>query len=193
MVKIGIGGSAKIQKIHQLTGNVRILVGYPDGVVHPMVVGHKTTKTGRVSKKRAFSILLSTLQNSDLARALHFGTKYTPARPFLYDAIRSVKTELKLKLKTMNTKIIKRGEEGVTGEFSPEGIGAFLVGAVQRLVRSGYYKGAIPNAQETKDRKGSDTPLIDTSFMIQSTTFITRKTAPKLRERDIEVHGETPG
>jgi hypothetical protein len=193
MIKIGIGGSADIQKIHRLTGNVHVLVGYPDGVMHPVYVGHKTTKTGKQSKKRAFSILLSTLQNSDLARVLHFGSAHTVARPFLYDAIRSVKTELKMKLRMMHQKSIERGESGVTGEFSPEGIGAFLVGAVQKLVRGGYYKGTAPNAQWWIDIKGGDTPLIDTGFLMQSTTFVTRKYPPKLTAKKIETHGETPG
>lgn len=193
MVKIGISGSADIQKIHRLTGNVHVLVGYPDGVQHPVYVGHKTTKTGRVSKKRAFSILLSNLPNAELARTLHFGNAHMQGRPFLYDAIKSVRTELKVKLKMMHQKIIERGESGVTGEFSPEGIGAFLVGAVQTLVRSGFYKGKAPNAKWWQDVKGSDTPLIDTGFLMQSTTFITRKKPPKLTERKIEVKGETPG
>ena len=193
MIKIKVGGSVDVEKINRLTGKTTILVGYPDGVMHPAYVGHKTTKTGKKSKRRAFSALLSTLPNAELARALHFGTAHTVARPFLHDAIRSVKTELKLKLRTMHQKMIERGESGVTGEFSPEGIGAFLVGAVQTLVRSGFYKGSKPNAEWWIKIKGSDTPLIDTGFLMQSTTFITRKHPPKLQSKKLEVHGETQG
>jgi hypothetical protein len=170
MIKMSIGGSVDIEKIHRLVRNDELLVGYPDGVQHPN----------------------STIQNSDMAKALHFGTRKTPARPWLYDTIISVRVELKEKLRKMNQKRIERGEAGVTGEFSLEGIGAFLVGAVQSLVRGGYYQGTTPNAPSTIKRKGSDIPLIDEGFLMQSTTFITRKHPPKLMERKIEVKGETP-
>jgi hypothetical protein len=177
MMKLSIGGSVDIQKIHRLVRNDEVLIGYPDGVEH------HSTKHPDVH-----------IQNSDMARALHFGTRYTPARPWLYDAIVSVREELKIKLRKMHQKIIERGEAGVTGEYSLEGIGAFIVGAVQRLVRSGYYKGTAPNAPSTlKAKFPADTPLIDEGFLMQSTTFITRKHPPKLTAKKIEVSGETPG
>jgi hypothetical protein len=169
MLKIGIGGHADIQKLHRLVRDDEILVGYPDGVTHPD----------------------SEKQNSDLARDLHNGTSRIPARPFLYQSIVSVRQQLREMIREQFKKQIKRGE------YSPEGIGAFMVGAVQRFVRSGYYKNTVPNAPSTirrKSRKGkvSDTPLIDTGFLINSTTYITRKHPPKLVERNITVKGETP-
>jgi hypothetical protein len=169
MVNIKIGGSVDIQKIHRLVQENEVLIGYPDGVQHP-----KTT-----------------IQNSDMARALHFGTRSIPARPFLYDAIVSVRSQLQEKMKKMHERNIERGGvQEPTGEFSLEGIGAFIVGAVQRLVRGGYYKGVMPNAPITIARKGSDTPLIDTGFLMQSTTFVTRKHPPKIRMRKVEISGE---
>jgi len=126
-----------------------------------------------------------------MARALHFGTRHTPARPWLYDAIVSVREELKIKLRKMHQKMIERGEAGITGEFSLEGIGAFIVGAVRRLVESGYYRGTIPNAPSTlKAKFPGDTPLIDEGFLMQSTTFVTRKHPPKIRMRKVEISGE---
>lgn len=164
MVRIGVGGHADIQKLHRLIRNDEILVGYPDGVSHPG----------------------SDIQNSDLARALHNGTARIPSRPFLYQAIVSVRQQLRAMLREQFKKQIKRGE------YSPEGIGAFMVGAVQRFVRSGYYKNTAPNAPSTIRRKGSDTPLIDTGFMIDSTTFVTRLHPPKLRMRAIDLKKATP-
>jgi len=87
MVNIKIGGSVDIQKIHRLVQENEVLIGYPDGVQHP-----KTT-----------------IQNSDMARALHFGTRSIPARPFLYDAIVSVRSQLQEKMKKMHEKNIERG------------------------------------------------------------------------------------
>jgi hypothetical protein len=48
----------------------------------------------------------------------------------------------------------------------------------------------MPNAPITIARKGSDTPLIDTGFLMQSTTFVTRKHPPKIRMRKVEISGE---
>ena len=169
MMKLEIGGGVDIQKIHRLVRSDEVLVGYPDGVSHPD----------------------SAIQNSDLARALHFGTAKIPARPFLYQAIASIRTELQRKLREMYKRSVKEGKEP-EGEYSLEGIGALLVGAVQRFVRGDYFKSVTPNAPSTIAAKGSDTPLIDTGFMINSTTFITKKVPPKTSERKIEAKGETP-
>jgi hypothetical protein len=188
MVTIKIGGKADVQKLHRLVQQDEILVGYPDGVMHPTFVGHKTTKTGRTSKKKAYSALLSTEQNSDLARKLHFGTASIPARPFLYQAIFSVRGELRKLVRETYAKRIKENREP-SGQFSPAGIGAFLVGAVQRFVRSDYYKNTVPNAPMTIRMKGSDTPLIDTGFMVNSTVYVTRSHPPKTTAKKIEVSG----
>ena len=183
MMKLEIGGGVDIQKIHRLVRSDEVLVGYPDGVSHPD----------------------SAIQNSDLARALHFGTAKIPARPFLYQAIASIRTELQRKLREMYKRSVKEGKEP-EGEYSLEGIGALLVGAVQRFVRGDYFKSVTPNAPSTIAAKGSDTPLIDTGFMINSATdscppttippgsltFVTKKVPPKTSERRMEVKGETP-
>ena len=167
MVDIKIGGKADVQKLHRLVQQDEILVGYPDGVQHPD----------------------SKMQNSDLARALHHGTAKIPSRPFLYQAIFSVRAELQKLVRETYAKRVKENREP-SGRFSPEGIGAFLVGAVQRFVRSDYYKNTVPNAPATKARKkGGDTPLIDTGFMVNSTVYVTRKHMPKTTAKKIEVSG----
>ena len=81
-------------------------------------------------------------------------------------------------------KRIREGREP-EGQYSLAGIGVFLVGAVQRFVRSDYYKSAQPNAPRTISRKGSDTPLIDTGFLVNSTTYVVRGGPAKIKEREV--------
>jgi hypothetical protein len=162
MIQIGIGGSVDVQKIRRLIRSDEVLVGYPDGVAHPG----------------------TDMQNSDLARLLHFGSRRIPARPWLYDSILAVADELRVKLRRMLQRDVREGREP-EGENSLEGIGAFLVGAVQGFVRGGRYKETQPNAPSTRKRKGSDTPLIDSAFMINSTTYLTRRHRPAVREREL--------
>lgn len=116
MVNIKIGGSVDIQKIHRLTQENELLVGYPDGVQHPK----------------------SKIQNSDMARALHFGTRHIPARPWLYDTVVSVWTELREKMKKMYQKSMERGaSQEVTGEFSLKVLGHSLSGPYRALSVAG--------------------------------------------------------
>ena len=166
MVRIGLGGSVDVQKIQRLVRNDEILVGYPDGVAHPG----------------------SELQNSDLARALHFGTAHIPARPFLYQAIASVRNELRMLIRDHLTQSARENREP-SGRASINGIGAFLVGAVQSFVRGDFYRSAVPNAPSTVAKKGSDTPLIDTGFMVNSTVYVTRSHRPRLVRRDETAEG----
>ena len=167
MVKIGLGGSVDVQKIRRLIRSDEILVGYPDGVAHPD----------------------SALQNSDLARALHFGTAHIPARPFLYQAIASVRNELRMLIRDHLTQSVRENREP-SGRASINGIGAFLVGAVQTFVRGDFYRSAVPNAPSTIARKkGGDTPLIDTGFMVNSTVYVTRSHRPRVVARDVEAEG----
>lgn len=190
MVRVGLGGEVQVQQIQRLVRDDEILVGYPDGVAHPTYVGHKTTRTGRRSRRRAFSVLLSTMQNSELARLLHFGSKNIPARPFLYQSIASVREEVRQLIRDNLQKSIREGREP-SGRESLEGIGAFLVGAVQSFVRGGFYKGAVPNAPRTIARKkGGDTPLIDMGFMINSTVYVTRRHRPRVVARPVEAEGD---
>lgn len=163
MVEVGIGGRVDVQKIHRLVRDDEVLVGYPDGVEHPG----------------------SAIQNSDLARALHFGTRRIPGRQFLYLSIAENGEQLRRMIRRLLERRVSEGREP-EGEFSLDGIGAFLVGAVQRFVRGDYLKSAVPNAPSTVRRKGSDTPLIDTGFLVNSTTYVTRGSGPKTAARSLE-------
>ncbi len=106
----------------------------------------------------------------------HYGTSTIPSRPFLIDSITENKNQVKQAAKVMLQKIL---------EGNPEQAGAVLgmelVADVQRLVRSGYYRGVKPNSPKTIALKGSDNPLIDTGTMINSLTFsVTVKNELKL-------------
>ena len=46
------------------------------------------------------------------------------------------------------------------------------MGAVQKFVRSDYYKTNVPNSSKTIKFKGSDTPLIDGGDLINSLEFV---------------------
>lgn len=163
MISIGVGGSVDVRMIQRMIHHDEVLVGYPDGVAHP---GAK-------------------IQNAELARALHFGTRRIPARPWLYQAIAAAASQLEVKIRRMLAREVYVGRRENDGEFSLNGIGAFLVGEIQAFVRSGFYKAAVPNAPKTVAKKGSDTPLIDTGFLINSTTYVTRTHLPPVRERTV--------
>jgi hypothetical protein len=170
MVKVTVSGSLDIHKIHRLVRSDEILVGYPDDVEHPAgeYLRHTVSKkTGKKLKRmeRAAS-KGKAIQNSDLAEMLHDGTATIPARPFLMQALAEEKDVIKKALSAYFQERAK-GKEGNLGK-----IGALAVGAIQRYVRGDYYRNTIPNAKGTIRRKGSDKPLIDTSFLINSTTFV---------------------
>lgn len=150
-----------VKKIQQfaLKSNVQILVGFPGGLMHTSV----DKKTGE-SK---------TEETAELAKRLSFGDATTPARPFLNDGIESKKETLMAEFKEQASKV-QNGEKA-----NWDKIGTMAVGAVQEFVRGDYYRSNIPNAQKTVELKGSDTPLIDTASMLNSTTFIVQNGGEK--------------
>ncbi len=143
-----------VKKIQQfaLKSNVQILVGFPSGLMHTSV----DKETGE-SK---------TEETAELAKRLSFGDEKTPARPFLDDGIESQKENLMAEFKTQVVKV-QNGEKA-----NWDKVGTMAVGAVQNFVRGDYYRSNVPNAPKTVELKGSDTPLIDTAAMLNSTTFI---------------------
>jgi hypothetical protein len=151
MVNIAVGGQIDIHKIHRLVRSDEMLVGYPDGVKHPD----------------------SKVDNATLAQWLHDGTAAIPARPWLLQGLGAGMTEIRKAIKEYHLERMK-GKEGNLSK-----IGAIAIGAVQRFVRSGYYRSKIPNAPSTIRAKGSDMPLIDTGFLINSTTFVVRNLKKK--------------
>jgi hypothetical protein len=103
---------------------------------------------------------------AEIAAWNEFGTEYIPSRPFLRQSIDKNGALIANACKQLITAIVK-GE--ATAETALKGIGALQVGLVQREIRDG---GFAPNADSTRAKKGSATPLIDTGRMRQSVHYI---------------------
>lgn len=166
--KVDKSGKTDTRKIQELLKKckVSILVGFPSGRSHIQAVHNededgKRSGGAKVSKQNG-----KTLETSELAKQLHYGSQSTPARPFLEDAIRENKDVIKEAL----AKELKKQINGNGGNWHK--IGTMAVGIVQEFVRGDYYKTRIPNAQSTIDYKGSDTPLIDGADLINSMSYI---------------------
>jgi hypothetical protein len=109
------------------------------------------------------------VENSLIAKWLHDGTAAIVARPYLLQGIRDGWVRIQ---KAMRLYLRMKIEN--PAQANPARVGAEAVGAVQEFVRGGYYKSHLPNAPSTIKRKGSDTPLIDKGFLINSVTFVAR-------------------
>lgn len=143
------GGSVDVRRLRRLARTETVLIGHIGGLMHPAKHGGPG------------------VENSLLARWLHDGTARIVARPYLLQGIRSGIEEIKRALRRHWDLIIREGKDG-----DLERIGLTAVAAVQSFVRGNFYRGMLPNSAETARRKGSDTPLIDTAFLINSVTWI---------------------
>jgi hypothetical protein len=166
-MKGSVKGEIDVGKIQRLVRRDEILIGYPSGVQHGG----------------------DGMENAELAKVLHFGSKRIPAREFLTLSLAEQKKIIHAAMKASYQKLMK------TGQPEAEKIGAIGVGIVQRFVRGDYFKENVPNAPATIYRKSkvanpgttrarlltSDKPLIDTAFLINSTTFVIKK-KPKFHE-----------
>lgn len=150
-------GSVDIQKIQKIASEcaAHILVGFPSGRQHVPAIHKGDEKQD-----------LEFIETAELAKMLSYGSKDIPARPFLEEGLFSKKDVLKKALEQEAKKVVK----GETPKWDK--VGTMAVGAIQDFVRSDYYKTNIPNSKETIERKGSDTPLIDSADMINSLEFI---------------------
>jgi hypothetical protein len=181
MVKVSFHSSIDVHKLQRLVRADEMLIGYPDGIMHPAseYLRHKVSmKTGKKLKgKERVASKGEPVENSKLAEWLHNGTAAIPARPFLYQSLADGMNEI-LKAIGEYHRERMRGKEGNLAK-----IGAIAIGTVQRFVRGGYYEGHIPNAPGTRRSKGSSKPLIDTAFLINSTTFVVRNLKKKPDQR----------
>lgn len=97
----------------------------------------------------------------DIAAKHEFGID-VPRRSFLRDYIDKEQQNLLEMLKTLEVRVL---EGKMSEEAALELFGIMVVGGIQERITQGI---APPNAQSTKDRKGSSTPLIDKSQLLQS-------------------------
>lgn len=138
------GGKVDVRALRKLARENTILVGH---------VGGLTTSGG--------------LENAKLASWLHDGTATIPARPYLLQGLRSGMNDIRKAIRA-HFDLVKKGKEGL------DRIGLTAVAAVQDFVRGDSYRETVPNAPSTIKGKGSDTPLIDTGFLINSLTYIAK-------------------
>lgn len=146
MIDYKTGGSVDMRAIRRLNRTHTILVGHIGGLEHP-------GKDGAPG-----------VENATLAKWLHDGTATIAARPYLLQGMRAGSREI-LKAIKAHFQAVVQGKDGL------DRIGAVAVAAVQEFVRGDFYKANLPNAPTTIRRKGSDTPLIDIGFLINSLTF----------------------
>lgn len=107
----------------------------------------------------------SAIETAELAKILTFGSATIPGRPFIEEGLLSEKEEL---LKEAE----KQTDNARKGQANWAKLGTKAVGAVQKFVRSDYYKTNVPNSSKTIESKGSDTPLIDGGDLINSLEFV---------------------
>ena len=170
-LKVQIKNTIDTKKIQALLNeaNVDILVGFRGGQQHHMDVKRKKKKEGY---KNIHGVEPENIQSPDideLAKMQHFGTADIPARPFLTDGIRQNLGKIKAAMKVE----VQKAATGGKANWSK--VGTMAVGAIQEFVRGDYYKGKKPNSKKTIEYKGSDTPLIDTSEMVNSMTYIVQR------------------
>lgn len=152
--------------------NTNVLVGYLDGKKHEQTLHKDDTQRPNEKRRGNYTGYDSadptheTMDNSELAKILTFGSATIPARPFIEEGLLFKKDELKKEI----GKQLDALKDGKPANWNK--VGTKAVGAVQEFVRSDYYKSHIPNSQKTIEYKGSDTPLIDGGDLINSLEYV---------------------
>jgi hypothetical protein len=153
VVKFSAKWDIDTRRLERCVKGDEVLIGYPSGIAHPN----------------------AQVENAKIAEWLHEGTARIPSRPFLYQGILSRRSEIRQAIGRSFKNLVLRGKSEAVK------VAVLAVGAVQEFVRGDYYKAHIPNAPATirakSKRRGrktlvGDKPLIDTGFMINSTTYV---------------------
>lgn len=141
-----------------------IYVGFLSGGKH-LPTRHKG-KSGEYESIDGGKPVDEDIETADLARALTYGFKGVPPRPFLYEGLQASKKEI---LEAYRVQA-EKAHAGLKPNW--EKVGTKAVGAIQEFVRGDYYRTHVPNSPKTIKWKGSDTPLIDGGDLINSMTFV---------------------
>ena len=115
---------------------------------------------GKAKSKKGVDIL-------DIAMWNELGTARSPSRPF----IRQSADRNKDAIGKFCAAQLKKVTEGGTAEQALNAIGVMQKGLLQDTI-SKSKEWAEPNADITVERKGSDTPLIDTGRLMQSANYV---------------------
>jgi hypothetical protein len=174
------------KRLAKLAAQQEVAVGFPRGLttttakVYPLANEYR--KHGKTITAKGFKALHADTRvigggasALDVALWNQFGTKHSPARPFMTFAAKPVQEQAKARVKEMVRIARRRGKP-----LTPAMIERFLKGMGQEAVsivratilRDGLY---APNAEITKQRKGSDRPLVNTGVMVKSVAYIVRE------------------
>lgn len=104
----------------------------------------------------------------EIAAYNEFGSSDTPARPFMRQSFEKHEKELQAACDRVNQVLAQGG----TAESALNELGVFLKGLVQEEIVEGGFE---PNAPSTIRKKGSEQPLIDTSYMRQSVNYVVKR------------------
>lgn len=171
-VKVECNQTASPKEIQDFVADIdtEVLVGFMAGRQHVPTL-HKAD-TEKPNEKRRGKIdgrgdpqNERAIETAELAKILTFGSATIPGRPFIEEGLLSEKEEL---LKEAE----KQTDNARKGQANWAKLGTKAVGAVQKFVRSDYYKTNVPNNSNTIEFKGSDTPLIDGGDLINSLEFV---------------------
>lgn len=170
MLEFSFTGRPDVQKIKDFAAskNGQVLVGFPGGRMHiDATHTEELDANGEPQRDKNGNLITrggnaAGMETAALAKKLHYGDGSIPARPFLDDAIAKSADELRDAMK----------QEAAKEKPNWHKIGAMALGKVQEFVRGDYYRTNVPNAPETIDQKGSDTPLIDGGDLLNSLAFI---------------------
>lgn len=174
-VKVECNQTASPKEIQNFVADIdtEVLVGFMAGRQHVPTL-HKADTEKPNEKRRGKYVGIDgrddsqnepAIETAELAKILTFGSANIPPRPFIEEGLLSEKEEL---LKEAE----KQTDNARKGQANWAKLGTKAVGAVQKFVRSDYYKTNVPNSRHTIEFKGSDTPLIDGGDLINSLEFV---------------------
>jgi hypothetical protein len=103
----------------------------------------------------------------EVAVTHEFGTEDIPARPFLRETISREAKKIEERI-AKELKQVAMGKQGWRKAYNR--IGAFAASKIKNTIRRSK-SWAEPLQQKTIDRKGSSTPLIDSSQLLQSVSW----------------------
>ena len=103
----------------------------------------------------------------EVAIAHEFGTEHLPMRPFMRETISREGGKIEDRI-SKELKVVANGKQDWKRAYNR--IGAYVASRIKNTLRRSK-SWAEPLQQKTIDKKGSSTPLIDTSQMLQSVSW----------------------
>lgn len=156
------GNNSLENLIKQFANSYEISVGFPKGSVnYPSKPTKRKQKPGHEYKPT--SVIEAALRNE-------FGTNFIPERSFLRSTILQKEEEYRHRAADIVKKALQNKDYQI--EKNVGLLGQLVEKDVKQKITDTY---TPPNAEETKKRKGSEHPLIDSGLMRQSVRNIVKK------------------